>query len=378
MSRTPRSGGATGSSSGGFGRHGDLRPLLAMHLRLTSPTPPHHPWRRRQQGHGQHVIHLVDPDERHVPNDVFGNLGQILLVLLRQDEFADALPMRGQDLLAQPADWQHAPTQRDLSCHADLARDRPAGKRRNHRQAHGDTGRGTVLGNGAGGNVDVDVGVLPEWRVDSQGSRAGADIAVGSLSRFAHDLAELAGKLQVALAVHDGDLDGHQITTGLSPGDARGDANLVVLLGRTIEDPLRAEVFLQRFLDDGGRQGAAADDLLGYFAADGADLAFQVTDTRLVSVFADHVAQSRFREAELAGLEAMLPELFWHQELLGDVDLLFLDVARQLDDFHAIPQRRHDRVEDIGGGDEQHLRQVVLHLQVMVGKGGVLLGIEYF
>jgi hypothetical protein len=47
-----------------------------------------------------------------------------------------------------------------------------------------------------------------------------------------------------------------------------------------------------------------------------------------------------------------------HQIALGDLDFLFLAVAGQAQDFHAIAQRLRDGVERIRRGNEQHLREV--------------------
>ena len=56
--------------------------------------------------------------------------------------------------------------------------------------------------------------------------------------------------------------------------------------------------------------------------------------------------------------QPVLGHLPRQQILARDVDLLLLAVAGELDDFHAIEQRRVDRAELVGRGDEQHLREV--------------------
>ena len=53
-----------------------------------------------------------------------------------------------------------------------------------------------------------------------------------------------------------------------------------------------------------------------------------------------------------------------------------LGVARQLDDLHPVAQRRRDRIEQVARGDEEHLREVEGHLEVVVLEGVVLLRIE--
>ncbi len=52
-------------------------------------------------------------------------------------------------------------------------------------------------------------------------------------------------------------------------------------------------------------------------------------------------------------------------------------VALQLDDLQAIAQRRRQRVEGVRGADEDHLGQIEGQLQVVIGEGLVLLGIEH-
>ena len=63
--------------------------------------------------------------------------------------------------------------------------------------------------------------------------------------------------------------------------------------------------------------------------------------------------------------------------LLRDLDLLLLGVAGELDHVHAVAQRRRDRVELVRGADEQHLREVERHIEIVVAEGRVLLGVEH-
>ena len=56
--------------------------------------------------------------------------------------------------------------------------------------------------------------------------------------------------------------------------------------------------------------------------------------------------------------------------------LLVLGVARESDDLHAVAERRDDRVLDVRGGNEDHLREVVGNLEVVVAERVVLLGVK--
>ena len=60
-----------------------------------------------------------------------------------------------------------------------------------------------------------------------------------------------------------------------------------------------------------------------------------------------------------------------------DLQLLLLGVARELDDFHAVAQRRRNGVEHVRGADEQHLRQIEGHAEIVVAERVVLLRIEH-
>ena len=70
--------------------------------------------------------------------------------------------------------------------------------------------------------------------------------------------------------------------------------------------------------------------------------------------------------------------LLLQQVLLGDLELFGLRVARNPDDLHAVLQRPRNPVERIRRGNEHHLRQVVIAVEIVIVEGAVLLGIEHF
>ena len=74
---------------------------------------------------------------------------------------------------------------------------------------------------------------------------------------------------------------------------------------------------------------------------------------------------------QLFRLQAVRFHLLGDQVTLGDLDLFVLGVALEPDDLHSVEQRlRH--VERVGGGDEHHVRKVVIELQIMVLELAVL------
>src|SRR5205814_697009 len=82
-------------------------------------------------------------------------------------------------------------------------------------------------------------------------------------------------------------------------------------------------------------------------------------------------------DGPFALLEAVRLNLLRDQVALGDLDLLVLGIAREPDDLHAVHQRlRH--AQRVGRGDEHHIGQVVIDLEVMVLKARILLRIGPF
>jgi hypothetical protein len=72
-------------------------------------------------------------------------------------------------------------------------------------------------------------------------------------------------------------------------------------------------------------------------------------------------------DLEIAALtQSGPPEQARQQVPAGDGELLLVEVARQVNDLHAVEQRARNGVELIGGADEQHLGQIEIDVQVVV------------
>ena len=63
---------------------------------------------------------------------------------------------------------------------------------------------------------------------------------------------------------------------------------------------------------------------------------------------------------------------------LGNLYLLFGDVAVHLDELHAVEQRTGDGANGVGGGDEHHVGEVHIHFEEVVVESFVLFGVEHF
>ena len=108
------------------------------------------------------------------------------------------------------------------------------------------------------------------------------------------------------------------------------------------------------------------------------DLSLQIAHARFARVVADDGGERVLAQDELRLLQSVLGELSRHQILRRDVDLLLLGVAGQLDDFHAVAQRRWNRLEQVRRGDEHDARQIERDFEIMVGEAVVLLRVKHF
>src|SRR5947209_13449274 len=74
----------------------------------------------------------------------------------------------------------------------------------------------------------------------------------------------------------------------------------------------------------------------------------------------------------------MLVQYLWQEVPLPDDDLLLKHIARKINNIHAVSKGSRYLVLHIPGADEEHLREIVRNLQVVIGKGVILLRIQHF
>src|SRR5258706_2353860 len=121
----------------------------------------------RLERESQHFLDSPGKVERHLLADALGDVVEVLLVALREDDLLQAHPVGGQHLLLDASDWQHEALQRDLAGHADRAPNRATREQAHDRRRHRHAGRRTVFGHSARGHVDVER-LLDRIRLDPQ------------------------------------------------------------------------------------------------------------------------------------------------------------------------------------------------------------------
>ena len=214
---------------------------------------------------------------------------------------------------------------------------------------------GPSLGMPPAGHVDVQRVLLEDLALDAELRGVGAGPRQAGSRRLAHDLAELAGQDEVLAALHPGDLDGDDVAADLGHDQARRRAGLVLGLELAVLEALRAEQVGQLLRVDDGLALAALGDLPGDLAHDVGELALEVPDAGLVGVRADELGHRLVGDLDVLVLEAVVLHLLGDEEALADLDLLLLGVAGQVDDLHPVAEGRRDRVEQVGGRDEEDL-----------------------
>ena len=76
--------------------------------------------------------------------------------------------------------------------------------------------------------------------------------------------------------------------------------------------------------------------------------------------------------------EAVAPKLFRPEEVPDDRLLLRIEITREPDHLHPVPQRFGDSREGIRGRHEKDVREIEVQLQVVIGEGLVLFRVQHF
>ena len=71
-------------------------------------------------------------------------------------------------------------------------------------------------------------------------------------------------------------------------------------------------------------------------------------------------------------------QLFRYEVALGNLCLLFGDVAAYFYQLHTVEERTRNDAQVIGCGDEEHLGEVVIHIEIVVVEGIVLFRVQHF
>ena len=108
-----------------------------------------------------------------------------------------------------------------------------------------------------------------------------------------------------------------------------------------------------------------------------AQLPLQLPDARFARVVGDDEAQHRVVHRHFVGPQAIPLDLPRPQMPAGNGHLLVSRVAVEPDHLHAVEQRRRNRIGDVRGRDEQHLREIELDVEIVIAERVVLRRVEH-
>ena len=200
---------------------------------------------------------------------------------------------------------------------------------------------------------------------------------VSSLDRFLHDIAKGASFDNAALSPCRGDFDCEQLAAHGCPGKARDLTHLVLLLSSAKVELPHAEHVCQHVWCN-GLTGLSLTQSKGFhhLSAHLGDLSLQRSDTRLTGVVTDNIQTGLRRDINLVWLQPIELGLLGYEVLLSDIQFFVFGIAGDSNHFHSIQQRSGD-IHGVGGADEHHIREIVVHLEVMVVKGMILFRIQH-
>src|SRR5690606_30281833 len=174
-----------------------------------------------------------------------GKLREIFFIFVRNYDFIDLVSKRRKQFFLDSPDWHHASAQGDLPGDGNVVTNGGAGGQGKQRDGHGHAGGRTVLGNGAGGDVDVDLVAREKVRFHVPRRSPRPHPGQGGARTLLHHVAEVAGERQTGAAGDGRRLHVQGLAPRLRPGQARDHADQIFPSGRILEVSRRAEEGLQ-------------------------------------------------------------------------------------------------------------------------------------
>ena len=200
---------------------------------------------------------------------------------------------------------------------------------------------------------------------------------VGDRGRLLHHVAEVAREAQLSLARGQHRLHIEDVAAHLGPCEPRNDAHHVGHLVLLAQELGHAENLLHVGRRERRLEPFAESDLFGAGAGDLGQMLVERPHARLAGVARNDALHHLGRQRELLFADAVRGTLLGQQVVQRDADLLLHQVARDVDHLHAVAQRRGYIAHVVGRGDEEHFRQVVFHVEVVVVESRVLLRVEH-
>src|SRR6185369_14223935 len=112
---------------------------------------------RLLQRDGKHLVHRLHEVHLHRIAQILGNFSQILLVVLRQDDFEKTRTMSGEELFLQSTNGKNLTAQGNFAGHRDVAANWDFAQCARNCSCDSNSGGRAILWNGSLWHVDVNV-----------------------------------------------------------------------------------------------------------------------------------------------------------------------------------------------------------------------------
>ena len=307
--------------------------------------------------------------ERQALQIFWFNIFNVFLILMTKNNIGDTGAFGSQNLFFDATHGQHFATQCDFARHCQIFAHFALGERRHQRCYHRYTGRWSVFRNSAFGHVDMHIVSVENVSVNVPHIGMCFDILHRNHRRFLHHIAQIAGKCQfVARFSGRGERRFYKqnLTTHSSPCQACHHTGIVVALifvgykflwSQEIFHHIGSNRFRVRQL-----RHLFASDFAKYFT----NFLFQIAHTAFTSVVFDNFCQSGFCNRNFFRFQPIFLQLLGQEMTRRNFHLFFLRVAVDFNNLHSIEQRLRNGLQRIGSGDEEHFRQIVVNVDIIV------------
>ena len=97
-----------------------------------------------------------------------------------------------------------------------------------------------------------------------------------------------------------------------------------------------------------------------------------------MSIFVNYLLNSRLLDLELRLVKTMLRKLLRHEIVLCDLILFLCKITAHIDHLHTVLKCRLDRLDIVCSSDEEHIRQIIVDIQIVIVECCILLRIKRF
>ena len=195
---------------------------------------------------------------------------------------------------------------------------------------------------------------------------------------FLHDVSELAGDQDLALALGEQSLDIENFTAGRRPGQSCDDTGIGFFLDHLVIYGVHVEIIAEIFFGHDDLFPLAPHDPHCGGAAESLQTFAQSAHTALLGVIGDDESDHVIGEFDLVRADADCLKCLGQQMPLGDLQFVCCCIALELDDLHPVEQGLGNGLQRICCADEKDVGQIIGRVHVVVGESAVLFGIKYF